>query len=64
MNLRREPVAIAALVRSLLAVAIAFGVGLTGEQVASVVVAVELFAAIIVRDRVTPEPIIFPTPGE
>ena len=51
-----EPVALAAVVRSLLAVLVAFGVGLTAGQVAAVVVAVEMVTAYMVRRRVTPPP--------
>jgi len=58
--MKREPVAIAALVRSVLLMAVAFGAHLTPEQIAAVMVTVEMFAAIVVRQRVTPEPIILP----
>ncbi len=50
-TLNDEPVAIAAIVRALLATVVAFGVGLSGEQVASVVVLVELVSAFAVRMR-------------
>ncbi len=50
-TLNDEPVAIAAIVRALLAIIVAFGVGLSGEQVASVVLFVELVSAFVVRMR-------------
>ena len=54
MNLNREPVAIAAALRALLVVAVGFGLDLSGEQVASIVVAVELVLGLFVRSKVTP----------
>ena len=52
--MKREPVAIAALVRILTFVAMAFGVQLTPEQIAAVIVVVELVLALITRARVSP----------
>lgn len=60
MNLRREPVAIAAVIRSAILCAVAFGLDWSPDQIAAVMLVVEGFAAILVRDRVTPEPIILP----
>ena len=54
MNLNTEPVAVAAAVRALLVCVAAFGVGLTGDQIAGVVLAVELVAGLLVRSRVSP----------
>ena len=54
MNFNREPVAIAAAIRALLVVAVGFGLDLSGEQVASIVVAVELVLGLFVRSQVTP----------
>lgn len=54
MNLNLEPVAIAAAVRAVLVMAGAYGLGLTGEQIAATVVAVEAVLAVIVRRKVTP----------
>lgn len=52
--LSREPVAIAALVRAIILCAVTFGLGWTPEQIASVMVVVELVAGIITRQSVTP----------
>ena len=52
--LNAEPVAIAAAVRALLVVAIAFGLNFTGEQVAATVVAIELVLGLFVRSKVAP----------
>jgi hypothetical protein len=54
MNFNTEPVAIAAAIRALLVVAVGFGLDLSGEQVASIVVAVELVLGLFVRSQVTP----------
>lgn len=52
--LNAEPVAIAAAVRALLVCAIAFGLNFTAEQVAAVVVAIELVLGLLVRSKVSP----------
>jgi hypothetical protein len=49
-----EPVAISAAVRAVLVCLGAFGLGLSAEQIAAVVVAVEAVLALVVRRRVTP----------
>ena len=49
-----EPVAIAAAVRAILVCAIAFGLNFTAEQVAAVVVAIELVLGLLVRSKVSP----------
>ena len=49
-----EPVAIAAAVRAILVCAIAFGLHFTAEQVAAVVVAIELVLGLLVRSKVSP----------
>lgn len=49
-----EPVAIAAAVRAVLVAAVAFGLDFTGEQVAALVVAIELVLGLLVRSQVTP----------
>lgn len=54
MNLNLEPVAIAAAVRAVLVAAVAFGLGFTGEQIAALVVAIELVLGLFVRSKVTP----------
>lgn len=54
MKLNAEPVAIAAAVRAILVMAAAYGLGLTGDQIAATVVAVEAVLAVIVRAKVTP----------
>lgn len=52
--MNREPVAVAAAVRAVIACAIAFGLNWTEEQLVLVIVAVEAVLALIVRTRVTP----------
>lgn len=52
--MKTEPVAVAAAVRAVLLAVMAFGVGLTAEQVAAVAVAVEVVAGLWVRSKVTP----------
>ena len=52
--MNREPVAIAAAVRSIVVMAVAFGLEWTAEQVAALVVAVEVVAGLFVRSKVTP----------
>lgn len=52
--LNAEPVAIAAAVRALLVCAVAFGLNFTAEQVAAVVVAIELVLGLFVRSKVSP----------
>lgn len=54
MAVNREPVAIAAAVRSVLAVAIGFGLNIDPEQLAAIVVAVEVVLGLFVRASVTP----------
>lgn len=49
-----EPVAVAALIRAVILCAVAFGLQWTVDQIAAVMVVVELAAAIITRSRVTP----------
>ena len=56
MNIKTEPVALAAAVKAVLVVGVAFGAGLTAEQLAAVVVAVEVIAGLFVRSRVSPTP--------
>lgn len=52
--MNREPVAIAAALRSVLVAAMAFGLDLTAEQVAAVVIAVEAVLALFIRSKVKP----------
>lgn len=54
MKLNTEPVALAGAVRAILAVLVAYGLDLSAEQVATVVVAVEVVTALFVRRRVVP----------
>lgn len=49
-----EPVAIAALIRSLILLLTAFGFHLTAEQIAAVMVFVECLLAVVIRQKVTP----------
>ncbi len=50
-----EPVRIAALVRAVILCATAFGLGWTAEQIAAVMVVVEIAGSIVVRRRVWSE---------
>jgi hypothetical protein len=50
----REPVAIVAAVEAVLAVAIAFGLDVTAEQLGLIVAALTAVLALFVRSRVTP----------
>ena len=50
----REPVAITEAVRAIIALAVAFGLDWTGEQVAAVIIAVGAVLAVITRAKVTP----------
>lgn len=52
--LGREPVALASALRAVLLVAIAFGVAVDEEQLAAIMLAVELVLALLVRSKVTP----------
>lgn len=54
MNLNTEPVAVAAALRAVMVCAVAFGLELDGEQIAALVVAVELVLGLFVRSKVTP----------
>jgi hypothetical protein len=49
-----EPVAIGAIVRSALTALMAFGIGLTAEQVAAVVIVAEMISGFVIRQSVTP----------
>lgn len=51
----REPVAIAAAARAVIACAVAFGLSWSAEQVAALVVAVEVVSGLLVRSKVSPE---------
>ena len=50
----REPAAIVALVGSIIAVAVAFGADLTGEQTGAILAAVTLLLGLVTRTQVTP----------
>lgn len=50
----KEPVAIAAAVRSVVLLAVAFGLKWTPEQIAAIMVALEAVLALFVRSQVTP----------
>lgn len=52
---RTEPVAVAAAIRALLLVGIAFGLDWTEQQMAAVMLAVELVLALVLRTQVTSE---------
>lgn len=49
-----EPVAIAAALRAVLLAAMAFGLKMSADQMAAVMVAVEAILALFVRSKVTP----------
>lgn len=55
-TLAAEPVAIAALIRAVILCAVAFGLQWTADQIAAVMLVVELTAALITRSKVTPTP--------
>jgi hypothetical protein len=52
--MRTEPVAVIAAIKLTLLAAVAFGLDLTGEQIAAVVVALEAWSVVLVRKRVSP----------
>jgi hypothetical protein len=52
--LSREPVAIMAIIRSGLAMAVGFGLQLEPEQIATIIVFTEAILALITRQQVTP----------
>ena len=52
--LNAEPVAIAAAVRSILLLAVAFGLQWAPEQIAAFMLAVEAILALVVRNKVSP----------
>jgi len=54
MKLNPEPVAIAAAIRAVLVAAVAFGLDWSGDQIAALVLAVELVLGLLVRSQVTP----------
>lgn len=51
---KKEPVALAAAIRSMVALLAVFGFELTAEQVVALIVVVEMILGLIVRARVTP----------
>jgi len=54
MKLNTEPGAIAAAIRAVLVAAVAFGLDWSGDQIAALVLAVELVLGLLVRSKVTP----------
>jgi len=50
----QEPVLVLAVVQAILAVAVSFGLGLTGEQVGSILAVSAATLGLIARQRVTP----------
>lgn len=50
----REPVAIAAAIRAVILLIVAFGVQWSAEQIAAIMLAVEAILAVITRQSVTP----------
>ncbi|WP_408895954.1 hypothetical protein ACJ5H2_13640 [Nocardioides sp. R1-1] len=55
-RVRREPVLVATLVGSVLALLVAFGVNLSDLQIAAILAVVNAGLAFVVRRRVTPTP--------
>lgn len=55
-RLSAEPVLVLAVVQSVLALAVAFGLGLTGEQVGSILAVSAAVLGLIARQKVTPTP--------
>lgn len=55
MIFRREPAAILGAIQTVLALVVAFGINLSGEQVGAILAVVAAVFAAITRDRVTPE---------
>lgn len=53
-RIKNEPVAVTAIIEAALALALAFGADLTGEQVATVVAFATLVLAFVARQQVTP----------
>ena len=53
-RIRTEPVIVSTLVRAVIMVAAAWGVGLTAEQIAAVLLLTEAVLALLVRHAVTP----------
>jgi hypothetical protein len=54
MSLNREPVAIAGFIRAAILCAVGFGLDWSAEQVAGLMLAVEGFLSLVVRQSVTP----------
>lgn len=52
--MKSEPVAIAAAIRSVILVAVAFGLKWSPEQIATLMIAVEAVMALFVRSQVVP----------
>lgn len=53
-HVRREPVAIVALVEALIVLAVAFGLSITAEQMAAVMAVVVIGGGIVARSHVSP----------
>lgn len=54
--IRDEPVRFVAAIQATLAVAVLFGVELTAEQIAGIILAVAAWLALVTRSQVTPAP--------
>lgn len=54
MTFNTEPVVLTAAVRAVILAVIAFGLNISAEQVAAVMLAVEAVLAVVVRAKVTP----------
>ena len=52
--LAREPVAVVTVIEAVLALLLAFGVGLSGEQVATIVALSSAVLGLVARQRVSP----------
>lgn len=53
-RLSQEPVLVLAVVQAILALAVSFGLGLTGEQVGAILAVSAAVLGLIARQRVTP----------
>lgn len=55
-RIRREPVLLTGLLEAVLALALAFGFELTGEQVATILAVAVAVLSLVARSQVTPTP--------
>lgn len=53
-RIKAEPAVVVSLVSALLALAVAFGAHLSGEQIAAIVAPIQIVAGLFIRSKVTP----------